>query len=360
MRQFSLRRDSSLPIAIVLLLLLLEGCSETTERTRITEDDFRDGSRVYGDVEVRPLRESLDSIANWLKAFHRPAASTFLRGQRASVARAAFERLGLEVPPEVLTLYSWRDGQRGTTDAAFFPGYRLLSVESAVEEYRNMGQESKTAAPGWSTSYLPILKSGTGFVVVDCDGDDKGAVLEWSSVTGLTLGHPSLASFMQEIAEGYEKGAYFVSDDGNLDRDLKREDAVFRRYHPALPSRDALSANLEVKRKEKKRFNGSRVVTVTLSSGAEETLTYNEEGQLTSRVVEINDNIVQEESTEYDAEGRPLSRFLDGYLDESVAWSYRDSDPIEIKKVTSRGTTWIEADLDAEGRWRVLSSRFER
>jgi hypothetical protein len=135
--------------------------------------------------------------------------------------------------------------------------------------------------------------------------------------------------------------------------------AVFQRYHPELPSRGVLASDRQLERKVRKRRDGSRTVTVELSSGGTEITTYDDRGKLTSQRVEFQGETVQDEETEYDEQGRPRSRTSKGYLDQRVTWSYGDAGAVEIRRQTPSGTTVLGARLEND-EWSVLSSRFER
>lgn len=348
--------------ALVCLALLCFACGGSKERWKpLTDDEFEAASRVYGEVEIAPLGDSLERIESWLERRMKPTARTFHRGRRRSAVAARLGQLGLDPPRELYALYGWHDGQRDTTDADLLPGYRFLSLEAAGDAVTDMAQGAAdgTVPESWSQSWFPILEGGAGYVVVVCAGDDAGTVLEWSSVTGRAIRHPSLAALMQEIADGYEAGAYTVGDDGTLVRDEELELEVFERYHPALPSRGVLSSERELKRKDKKHWNGSRTVTVELSSGGTEVTEYDADGNRTSRVVEFQGETIQEEHTEVDELGRPRERVARGFLDQRVTWSYGENGEVEIRRVTPSGTTVLGARLE-NGEWTVLTSRFER
>jgi YD repeat-containing protein len=349
--------------SVLCLALLAVACSGSGDRQRpLTDEEFRAAAKVFGQVEIRPLSESLERIGSWLEQRTKPTAQTFHRGRRRSAVKARLQQLGLDPPGELFALYAWHDGQRDSTDAELIPGYRFLSLESAADEHNAMAQrvaDGEMPQSWWSESYFPILEGGAGPVVVVCEGGETGSVLELSAVTGRAIGHPSLASFMEEIADGYEAGAYTIADDGALTRDEELELAVFKRYHPALPSRRVLSSDRELRRKVKKHGDGSRTVTAKLSSGATETVVYDAQGNRTSQLVEFRGDTVQEEHTEYDEHGRPHRRTVEGFLDQTVTWSYGDSGAVEIRRRTPSGTTVLLASLD-DGEWTVHSSSFQR
>lgn len=348
---------------LLVLALFAVACGGSGDRQLpLTDEEFRAAANVYGQVDIRPLRESLERIESWLAQRIKPTAQTFHRGRRRSAVKARLQQLGVDPPGELFALYAWHDGQRDTTDAELIPGYRFLSLEAAADEYNEMARrvaDGEVRQSWWSESYFPILEGGAGLIVVVCNGGETGTVLEWSAVTGRAIGHPSLASLMQEIADGYEAGAYTIGDDGALTRDEEQELAVFRRYHPALPSRRVLSKDRELRRKVKKHRDGSRTVTANLSSGATEIATYDAQGNRTSQLVEFQGDTVQEEQTEYDERGRPRRRTVKGFLDQTVTWTYDASGAVEIRRRTPSGTTLLLANLD-DGEWTVLSSRFER
>ncbi len=102
------------------LTVLLTACAESGEPE----------AYVYGDVEIRPIDDSLEIIAGWLEKRLRPDFEALQPGIGREEVDAAVADLGLDLPEEVYRLYAWRNGQRGE-DPQLFPGYRFLPIEEA-------------------------------------------------------------------------------------------------------------------------------------------------------------------------------------------------------------------------------------
>lgn len=78
---------------------------------------------------------------------------------------------------QVESLYSWRDGteiagMRTLDDIHLFPGFYLLSLEDAVDNYRAFVSDQR-----WTRGWLPIFANGGGdFYVTDLSGEMSGGV----------------------------------------------------------------------------------------------------------------------------------------------------------------------------------------
>lgn len=133
-------------------------------------------------------------------------------------AHEAFGQVGLNPPPELVTLYGWRNGTStervSLDDIHLFPGFYLLSVDDAVANYQAFVTDSR-----WRTGWLPVLANGGGdFYVVDLSSSASSPVRHFRIDE---LEHPiefsSLSSLLETLAEAFERGVFFVDPGGYLE-----------------------------------------------------------------------------------------------------------------------------------------------
>ena len=209
-----------------------------TEYTQYVEEHNR---KLYsfGQVPSSPLAASLERIEKWLAVNYPQASRTLRPGLSREQIRQELKDLPLAIPEEMYSLYGWHNGQEPTgKEAELIPAYTFLSLREAVNTYREMrslGDES------WPDNYFPILSFEGSFYVVLCGGDkpDKpGSVLDilLESLDSPSTAYPSIASFMQEIAEYFDSGAYYMDAEGYLTVNRDKLIPVFKKYHPALRS----------------------------------------------------------------------------------------------------------------------------
>lgn len=168
----------------------------------------------------------LATIENTLRRFDRHILERSLRpGITAATVRDALGGVGLAAPPELISLYGWRDGTstsgvEAVDDIHLFPGFYLLSVEDAVANFRAFVADSR-----WQTGWLPLFANGGGdFYVLDLGGPAARPVRHFRIDEAE---HPiefnSLESMFRTLAEAFERNVFFVDTDGYLETD----DVVF-------------------------------------------------------------------------------------------------------------------------------------
>ncbi len=180
------------------------------------------------------LTESLERILNWLEQNQPSFASALEPGLSKSEIREMVEHeFPFYLPMEFYELYQWRNGTVFGEEefVQFFPGYTFNSLEYALDLYADQLEYAESFAMShncdsslfWSREWLPIFTvdneqhlcilgnkeaSSTSSLVTVMSGD-SGAAVEYTSLTGM----------MQTIAECYETGAYYLSEDGDLEVD---------------------------------------------------------------------------------------------------------------------------------------------
>lgn len=197
---------------------------------------------TFGQVQVSPLTENLEKIQTWWETYYQPAARSLQPGLKPEQIRERLKDLPLTIPEDLYTLYTWHNGQQPTGPGAeFIPAYTFLSLDDALKTYREMRELSKTSIQDnefWPPYYFPILSFEGSYYVVLCGGDKPGSVIErLLEDPEPGAAYPTIAFFIQEIAENYASGAYYIDGEGHLNTDNEKIQTVFKKYHPALPPR---------------------------------------------------------------------------------------------------------------------------
>lgn len=140
-------------------------------------------------------------------------------GVSGAHTRSLLEASVVPSSPQLEALFHWRNGTELQSGAALgdlhlFPGFYFLSVEDAVADY-----QAFVSDPRWSPGWLPVFANGGGdFYVVDLAG--AGEVRHFRVDASE---HPveflSLESMLYTIAAGFERGVFFVDEDGYLEMD---------------------------------------------------------------------------------------------------------------------------------------------
>lgn len=236
-------------IMMIMIMMMMMFVLNNTQHKRDRSDYLKYRQEHYrklytfGRVKVSPLTESLEKIEKWWETYLQPTFRSLQPGLSREQVQQVLKNLPLTIPEELYTLYSWHNGQQGTGPGVeFIPAYSFLSLQDAVETYREMRKVSKkTGKEGnkiWPPYYFPILSFQDSFYVVLCGGEKPGSVLDLlleDPEPGAA--YPSISAFMQEIAENYDAGAYYVGNEGLLETDVDKIETVFKKYHPALPSK---------------------------------------------------------------------------------------------------------------------------
>ena len=187
-----------------------------------------------------------------------------------------------------------------------------------------------------------------------CDGVvHEGLIETWPE-----LAYASLAAYLDELAERFESGAYYVTDEGALERDEEKHHAIFRRRHPGLA--DEAPPEVEVSRSESIDDAGARTVTIQQSGPLTRVERYDAAGRrrrVELRRVEGYTAMAWDDA--YDPEGRLVERRY-GTDGNHFRWDYGDGDRVTIRKrYRPDYAETVEARI-ADGRWRVESITVER
>ena len=83
------------------------------------------------------IAQLCEGWASWL-AEHFPAAlNTFQQGASADEITAFEHEIGFKLPDDVRAWFGWRDGQLRFPDCNILFGFEVLSIDAAVEEWKD-------------------------------------------------------------------------------------------------------------------------------------------------------------------------------------------------------------------------------
>ncbi len=169
---------------------------------------------------------------------NRPVVPLFQKGLTDPEIEEKMKCLPFQLPEEVARLYKWRNGTRIDTGATyddlnFFPGFYLMALEEAIEQYLPR-QEAVEWKPGW----LPLFENGGGdFYQSIC----LPGPVPTAEIVGWIHGEPdqdveylSLTTMCQTILTAFDQGVIHLDGDNLLQCDDFQYSIIGHRYNPGL------------------------------------------------------------------------------------------------------------------------------
>lgn len=129
----------------------------------------------------------------------------------------------LSAPPALVEILECHDGTDANGEVTLdeihlFPGFYLLSFPDAVSNYDAFLESAR-----WDRAWFPVFANGGGdFYAVVCDDarEDYGSVVHFRIEDS---DHPiefaSLESMLQTLATAFDRGVFYVDDNGYLEMD---------------------------------------------------------------------------------------------------------------------------------------------
>ncbi len=142
----------------------------------------------------------------------------------------------IPIASELHDLFGWRNGcvpNVAMGQVWFIPGHYLTSAQDAVQSNLYM----TTNIPEWKATWFPLMESGSS----DFYFFDKAKMSNYRLPVfysdpefspSLWQIYDNLESMFATILECYAVGAYFVTDDGRLRSDARRETNISKRLNP--------------------------------------------------------------------------------------------------------------------------------
>ena len=173
---------------------------------------------------------------------------------RPGLSDAAIDRILRPFPhsasDQLRLFYRWHDGtelEEGWR-ALLFPGARWLPLADAVKTWADAQEgDRRTGKALWDPRWLPIFTDGSdGFEVVLC-GDGGGRLVRfffvdlpdtWSEFN-------DLHSLVQALTRRWRSGAYWRTDDGDVEEDYRAVAADRRSADAQTPDVDQLIGALD-------------------------------------------------------------------------------------------------------------------
>jgi hypothetical protein len=165
------------------------------------------------------------SLINIEGALQRLGRQTLLRllqeGASVEAVRSSLEAVGLISTPELEFFYSWKNGTTisgGVTldDIHFFPGFYMLSLDDAIENYSAFVVDSR-----WKPGWLPIFANGGGdFYVFDLSLISVRPVRHFRiDESNHPIEFTSLEAMLSTLAAAFERSIFYVDTSGYLEMD---------------------------------------------------------------------------------------------------------------------------------------------
>lgn len=182
---------------------------------------------------------NLDRIVAHLRRLGRGAPDRLQQGLSQQELASWESQLPFALTGELVALYQWRDGTKAEEgdlleDLYFFPGFYFLSMEEAVQTFKEMEE-----APQWSEGWFPVFADGGGnFYIVPCTAKK----VDESEVIGFLHGEPdqiaeyeSVSSMIETLEACFTEGAFFVDVDDTMEIDDDKHREIANRINPGIP-----------------------------------------------------------------------------------------------------------------------------
>ncbi|AFY57765.1 hypothetical protein Riv7116_5387 [Rivularia sp. PCC 7116] len=201
------------------------------------------------------LTDSLNQIMRWLEKNRPDYAASFLPSLSDEEIREKLASVELELPEEIYELYRWRNGVEGGEDlkSLAYPSMAFMPLDEAIEYHLGIVdnvdiQEHEdfqaifelldaNQVDIYSDTYLfPFIRSNCCFcaVLLSKEQQQDSPIIDISDALDLSMIFRSLTSMMQTLAEYFETGAYYLSEDNFLDWDEEKMEPIFQKYNPGL------------------------------------------------------------------------------------------------------------------------------
>lgn len=181
------------------------------------------------------LEAALEETERHLERLGRELLLRYLEpGIPADRVREELARVGLPSSGEVETLLGWHDGLADGPDQVLglmymFPSFYLYSIDDITATYEAVRDDDR-----WKKGWLPVFANGGGdFYVVDLSDTGHGEVRHfWIDELESPVEFDSITSMVQTINSAFDRGLFFVDDDGYFDKDYQAFGDLAREMNP--------------------------------------------------------------------------------------------------------------------------------
>ncbi|MFP4692962.1 MAG: HEAT repeat domain-containing protein [Halothece sp.] len=195
------------------------------------------------------LTNALNRILHWHQQNYVEWVESKQPGLTTEEIKIKTQELPFRLPTEVYELYQWCNGT--SEDIPFFPSYRFLPLEEAVdlynsdfkevhidklqqEDYYDIAQLASFSWPSFQNQYwLPIFDFDSEIYFLSCDTQQRDATPVWYYFPESVfprLYFSNLTSMLLAIAECYETKAYYLNEQGFLEENELKVAPILQKY----------------------------------------------------------------------------------------------------------------------------------
>ncbi|MGB3757344.1 MAG: SMI1/KNR4 family protein [Rivularia sp. (in: cyanobacteria)] len=184
------------------------------------------------------LTQALNRIMTWLSENQPSFAASFLPGLTNEQIHAAVQHLPFELPEEIYELYRWRNGTQERHDCDFYPAMEFLTIEKAVKLYEdiatNDGTEEEIRFEGYKFFTFIVTDNDFTNILIGTKEKPLPVIYFYAEDCETEIAYSSLTNMMLTIAECYETGAYYLTEDGFVEQNEVKSAEIFRKYNPNI------------------------------------------------------------------------------------------------------------------------------
>lgn len=111
------------------------------------------------------------------------------------------------LPDEIVTLYRWHNGQRGSYSLNPDDNLTFLPIKEAIEAWRFLTDPNEDILQPYSPSWIPLLHNGAGdYLVYETEGAHAGALIGYRHDDEKRhVKYPSVSKWAQEVLSVVEE-----------------------------------------------------------------------------------------------------------------------------------------------------------
>jgi hypothetical protein len=173
------------------------------------------------------LPDELEGLVGYLRDLHRPVVSWLRPGVEASEIVSA---LGMEVPVSVIQWFGWCNGveelpNQLQDDVEIIPRYNPVSLDEVPGLMRAHAGDRI-----FGDQWIPLLRSGGGDIYAAVWKPNAEAQVAWALIGESTeIEFESIDQMVTVFNGAFDGAAFFINDDGQLDKDPERYREIYRR-----------------------------------------------------------------------------------------------------------------------------------
>lgn len=143
------------------------------------------------------------------------------------------------VPPIFQAIYSRVEGTHrdivNQKHMDFVPGYRLIHIEELENEYHTLLKilDLDDVCEARIEMIIPLLADYSSCYICYAETiKDEKIIFHYSPSDGIQRMHNSIELFFKTLIAFYEKGVFYLDEDGFLSYDFEKQGAIGAEYNP--------------------------------------------------------------------------------------------------------------------------------